>query len=248
MQRQQRDRAKNVRAWLILSLGLLLPFPGSAWQSSPGLGPGSAASASRSEAATASVEARSAHTRIVSLTDEQGHRVYVDVIDLPLSGTLRGRSAGLQALIDQTASRFRVDPRLVHAVVRAESDYNPKAVSPKGAMGLMQLVPATAHRFGVANPFDPEQNLKGGVGYLRYLLNLFGNDVRLSLAAYNAGENSVLRRGGVPPYGETQRYVRKVTTLYHVADPTAASHTAGRSLAAPIYSYVDAKGVVHFEQ
>jgi soluble lytic murein transglycosylase-like protein len=95
--------------------------------------------------------------------------------------------ADIDKLVEQTASRFQVDPELVRAIVRVESGYDPKAVSSKGAMGLMQLIPATAQRFGVANPFDPKQNLEGGVNYLKYLLDLFGGDL-------NAFTGSLQRR------------------------------------------------------
>jgi soluble lytic murein transglycosylase-like protein len=156
--------------------------------------------------------------------------------------------AELDELIHHTASRFQVDPQLVHAIIKVESGYNPRAISPKGAMGLMQLIPATAQRFGVANSFDPKQNLEGGVTYLRYLLNLFGGDLALSLAAYNAGENAVLRSGGIPWIAETQSYVRKVTALYspRTLVPPAKQQKPSEPYKAPIYHYVDAYGVVHF--
>ena len=121
-------------------------------------------------------------------------------------------------MVEQTANRFKVDPELVHAIIRVESGYDPQAISSKGAMGLMQLIPATAQRFGVANPFDPKQNIEGGVNYLKYLLNLFGGNLPLSLAAYNAGEHTVQRSGGIPAIPETQNYVRKITGIYQPGD------------------------------
>lgn len=128
-----------------------------------------------------------------------------------------GRPAPVvEALIEQTAGRHEVDPRLVRSVVAVESNFNPYAVSPKGAQGLMQLMPATARRFGVANSFDPAANLEAGVKYLKYLQDLF-QDERLALAAYNAGEGAVQRHKGVPPYAETQDYVEKVRRLYGAA-------------------------------
>lgn len=117
----------------------------------------------------------------------------------------------IHGLIDETAKRHGVDPALVHSVIRVESNYQQKAISPKGAQGLMQLIPETAERYGVANAFEPSQNLEGGVRYLKYLTDRFGGDLRLALAAYNAGEGAVDRFGGVPPYRETQQYVTKVT-------------------------------------
>jgi len=117
-------------------------------------------------------------------------------------------------LIDQVAHRMRLDRALVHAVVYVESGYDPRAVSRRGAVGLMQLMPATARRYGVRDRYDPGQNVYGGVRYLRDLLYQFRNVV-LALAAYNAGENAVLRaRNRVPPFTETRRYVRKVLSRY----------------------------------
>jgi len=151
-------------------------------------------------------------------------------------------------LIHKTAARHHVDPQLVEAVVRVESDGNPLALSSKGAQGLMQLIPATAQRLGIKDPYDPRQNVEGGVSYLRYLLDRFGGDVPLALAGYNAGENSVLRSGGVPPFKETRAYVRRVNELYGAGTGLAeSSEAAGATPAAsPIYRYVDDQGVVHY--
>ncbi|MFP4273057.1 MAG: lytic transglycosylase domain-containing protein [Halothiobacillaceae bacterium] len=117
-------------------------------------------------------------------------------------------------LVRQTARQHGVDPALVRAVIHAESAFDPRAVSPKGAAGLMQLMPATADRFGVADVFDPQENIRGGVTYLAFLLRLFEGDQRLALAAYNAGEGAVRKHHGIPPYEETVRYVSKVTELH----------------------------------
>jgi soluble lytic murein transglycosylase-like protein len=118
-------------------------------------------------------------------------------------------------LIDRVARENRIHPALLHAVVRAESSYDPGAISRKGAVGLMQLMPETARRYGVYDRWDPHSNLAGGARYLRDLIDLFGNDLRLALAAYNAGENAVRKYGNqVPPYQETRDYVRKVISLF----------------------------------
>jgi soluble lytic murein transglycosylase-like protein len=117
-------------------------------------------------------------------------------------------------LIRHLAPRFEVDFRFALAIARAESNFDPMALSPKNAMGLMQLIPDTAARFGVKNAFDPEQNVRGGLAYLRWLLDRFGGDVALASAAYNAGEGAVDRHGGVPPFRETQQYVQRILHFY----------------------------------
>ncbi len=122
-------------------------------------------------------------------------------------------NALLADLARMTAERYGVNPKLVAAVIEVESGWNPRAVSPKGAKGLMQLMPKTAARFGVRDIFDPHENVDAGTRYLRLLLDLFGGNVRLALAAYNAGEEAVTKYGGIPPYAETQAYVPKVLSL-----------------------------------
>ena len=117
-------------------------------------------------------------------------------------------------LIRRLAPRFDVDYRLALAIARAESNLDPSAVSPKNAQGLMQLIPDTAARFGVRNAFDPEQNVRGGLAYLRWLLERFNGSVALASAAYNAGEGAVEKHGGVPPYAETQNYVQRILHFY----------------------------------
>ena len=116
--------------------------------------------------------------------------------------------------VDQIAPYYGIDPELVMAVIRAESAFNAKAVSNKNAQGLMQLIPETAQRFGVKDSWDPIQNIKGGTAYLRWLLRHFDGKVDLVLAAYNAGEGAVERYHGVPPYRETQEYVKRILTWY----------------------------------
>jgi soluble lytic murein transglycosylase-like protein len=135
---------------------------------------------------------------------------------------LQANSHGHQASaeeIDQSivmaAARHNVDPNLVRAVVKVESNFNSNAVSRTGAMGLMQLMPKTARELKVKNPFDPQQNVDAGVRHLKYLLENYNGDVNLTLAAYNAGEGAVRRSAGVPHFAETQDYVRKITHLYY---------------------------------
>jgi len=120
----------------------------------------------------------------------------------------------LDRIVREAAERHRVDPALVKAVIDTESGWNPRAISNKGAVGLMQLIPGTAQRFGVGNLLDPAQNVEGGTSYLKTLLDRYNGDLMKSLAAYNAGENAVDRSGGVPAYPETRNYVRKVTDAY----------------------------------
>jgi soluble lytic murein transglycosylase-like protein len=128
---------------------------------------------------------------------------------------MQRRKERLHPIIQRTAAESLLEPALVHAVVRAESAYRADAVSPKGAVGLMQLMAATAERYGVSDRYDPEQNLRGGTRYLRDLLVMFDDDLELALAAYNAGENAVIRYGHrIPPYDETQDYVRKVVRFF----------------------------------
>jgi soluble lytic murein transglycosylase-like protein len=120
----------------------------------------------------------------------------------------------LTQMVVEEARQFRLDPRLVLAVMRAESNFDPLAKSPRGAQGLMQLIPETAERFNVRNAFDPLENLRGGMAYLRWLLAYYRGDVPLTLAAYNAGEGAVDRFRGVPPYAETIAYVQRIRALY----------------------------------
>jgi len=117
------------------------------------------------------------------------------------------------AWVEQLAPKYKLDPKLVLAVITVESNFDPRALSPKDARGLMQLIPATAERFGVKDVWDPVDNLHGGMAYLRWLLDYFDGDVTLALAGYNAGEQVVKRHGGVPPYPETRAYVRNVSRL-----------------------------------
>jgi soluble lytic murein transglycosylase-like protein len=125
------------------------------------------------------------------------------------------RVAVYDTIVDEVSRTYGLESALLHAVISVESRYNPKAVSRKGAVGLMQLMPQTAKRYGVADAFDPRQNLDGGAQYLKDLLRMFNNNLSLALAAYNAGEQAVMKHGNrIPPYGETQRYVPLVLDFY----------------------------------
>lgn len=125
-----------------------------------------------------------------------------------------GEREWIDSIVEQAALRHEVDPNLVRAIVRVESNFNPHAVSRKGAIGLMQLMPYTARSLNVSNPFDPRQNVDAGVRHFKKLLDSYGGNLELSLAAYNAGSSAVHRSGGVPRYAETQNYVKKITELY----------------------------------
>jgi soluble lytic murein transglycosylase-like protein len=138
--------------------------------------------------------------------------------------TAASKTSRWDSAIEEHAAANRVRPELVHAVIQVESAYNPRARSNKGAMGLMQLMPDTAADLGVVNPYDPEQNIRGGVAYLRQLLDKFGGNEELALAAYNAGPGAVSRYGdNVPPYRETQQYVDKVRSRTSVLGATNAT-------------------------
>jgi soluble lytic murein transglycosylase-like protein len=167
---------------------------------------------------------------VVHLTDRPPTRSYkliysgkAPALPLALAPNFYGKSysgmskkaAEYDGLIQTTAQRYQLDPALLHAVIKTESAYNSDAISPKGAVGLMQLMPAAAKRYGVKDRYDPEDNIGGGARYLRDLLKLFKQDKKLALAAYNAGENAVIRHGNkIPPYKETRYYVAKVIDLY----------------------------------
>jgi len=142
-----------------------------------------------------------------------------EVLDAPVEPGAGPRD--LRALAEAAARKHRLDPALVLAVVSVESAFRPDAVSPKGAQGLMQLMPGTAASLGVRDPFDPEQNLDGGARYLRGLVEQYGGNLVKALAAYNAGAGAVSRHGGVPPYRETREYVKRVLRRYQSAEAQA---------------------------
>lgn len=150
----------------------------------------------------------------------------------------------IDAAIDQAAARHNVDPSLVRAVIKVESNFNPNAVSRKGAMGLMQLMPQTARQLNVSNPFDPEQNVDAGVRHLKKLMESYGGDLKLSLAAYNAGAGAVARSAGVPHIAETRNYVKRITQLY-LGESDPESHILGGPAHDPVRVQRDARGVLY---
>ncbi|MCB1575700.1 MAG: lytic transglycosylase domain-containing protein, partial [Xanthomonadales bacterium] len=154
---------------------------------------------------------------------QHGRRIALHLVPVP--------NAEHAAMIRRHADRERLSPRLVQALVQVESGYNPRAVSSKGAQGLMQLMPETSRELAVDDPFDPDQNLRGGTRYLRSMLDRFG-DLQMALAAYNAGPTAVSRFGGIPPYAETQGYVRRILGLFH-GDPDVEVPVVGSAPSQP---------------
>ena len=194
---------------------------------------------------------------LYSYTDDNGVRVFTNIApkdpvkDLVITGSPPSPdffdsdtgSGSVDEIIEKYAKYYSLDPSLIRSIIKTESDFNPMAVSPKGARGLMQLMPETAKRLGVENSFDPEQNIHGGVRHFRSLLDTFDNDLVLSLAAYNAGENLVQRLGRVPEIKETRNYVQSVTKLYgksdlNLQDPEDTKHP-------PAFRFYDDSGTLH---
>ena len=176
-----------------------------------------------------------AHSHIYTYVDADGQRHYTDVPDnnryrlLVLSpqdrtassdrydSALLAKAGRYDSIIEKAALSASVEPNLLRAVIVVESGFNSRAVSKRGAVGLMQLMPATATRFGASNPYDPGENVHAGARYLKFLIDRFGQDVRLALAAYNAGEDAVERNGGrIPPFTETMAYVPRVLKIYRM--------------------------------
>jgi soluble lytic murein transglycosylase-like protein len=176
-----------------------------------------------------------AHTRIYMYVDAEGVRHYTDMPDanpyrllvlsphaLTESGdhynaSMLARAAQYDSIIEKAALSAAVEPNLLRAVIVVESGFNSRALSKRGAVGLMQLMPATASRFGVSDLYDPKENIHAGATYLKFLMNRFGQNIRLALAAYNAGEDAVDRNGGqIPPFSETMAYVPKVLKIYRM--------------------------------
>ena len=190
--------------------------------------------------------------RITNAPDEKGYHAMMNSGG-PGSATV-SVSGPYAEQIRRASNQYGIDPNLVRAVIATESNFDPKAVSPKGARGLMQLMPGTARRFGVEDIHDPQQNIQGGVQYLRHLLDLFGGDLVLALAAYNAGEGVVQNLGRVPQYRETRDYVDRILARYgrspktdvRAGEPVAPARTQSARRRAPIYSGVSSDGTLVF--
>jgi len=186
---------------------------------------------------------RAARSAAAEVNEYLGHESSQSANAKIAAANFRGGAAtagDIDSAIEQAAARHNVDPNLVRAVVKVESNFNPNAVSRKGAMGLMQLMPSTARQLKVQNPFDPEQNVDAGVRHLKQLLESYGGDIKLTLAAYNAGAGAVARSSGVPRYAETQNYVRRITNLYY----GGSDFNSGASRD-PVRVQRDERGVLH---
>lgn len=205
--------------------------------------------------------------QIASVTDGTGRRMFINsepppiklvaskphtTIYMPSEISFLGRNRpavnidrdGVEALVREAAGRHHVDPALVRAVIETESNWNPGAVSRKGAVGLMQLIPTTAQRFGVNDAFNPKQNVDAGVHYLKTLLERYTGNLDLALAAYNAGEGAVDRAHGVPSFRETRSYVQKVQDAYF--RPGSGRLDSAYTRANPIHRQVDTSGRIIF--
>jgi soluble lytic murein transglycosylase-like protein len=193
-------------------------------------------------AGTASM--RAARSAAAEVSQYFGHESVQSANAKIVAANARGHQASqdeIDSSIVMAAARHNVDPNLVRAVVKVESNFNSNAVSRKGAMGLMQLMPSTARSLKVNNPFDPDQNVDAGVRHLKQLLENYGGNVDLTLAAYNAGSGAVARSAGIPHFAETQNYVRRITNLYYGGfdlSPSGPRHD-------PVRVQRDARGVLY---
>jgi hypothetical protein len=204
------------------------PRRGSTISSTPALSPASGASSS---------------LLVNRFSDNETSYAEAKPMEIPVAP--KSTETRYDGIIAKSAERHHVDPALVKAVISQESGWNPQAISPKGAVGLMQLIPGTAQRYGAHNSFDPVQNVEAGTSYLKSLLDRYDNNLDKTLAAYNAGENAVDRNGGVPAYPETQKYVQKVSDRYF--QPSSGRNTSlWTPPRTPLRKTVDSKGRVTF--
>jgi len=176
-------------------------------------------------------------TKIYSYINEKGKVVYTNSPSISYDRYYLNEEKikSYENFIKNIASAYQIDSKLIHAIIIAESNYNPYAVSKKGAKGIMQLMPSTAKRYGVKQIFDPVENIIGGVKYLKDLLEIFDGDLKYALAAYNAGENMIKYYNGIPPFEETRFYVEKVLSIY--------DKVGGKRFA---YKYKDLKDKIHY--
>jgi soluble lytic murein transglycosylase-like protein len=203
----------------------------------------------------------SGEDKIQAFVNPYGKVVFTNLVDNTSSAPAVRQAAesgaddmpsSLKPLVDTISANHGVDAALVRAVMKTESNFNRYAVSNKGALGLMQLIPSTGRRYGVRDFFDPQQNIDGGVRHLKFLLEKFNGDLDLSLAAYNAGENLVEKLGRVPSIPETTNYVRRIRAIYKKKSAPVVANAGSPAAATPgqesskIFKTVDSRGVVHF--
>ena len=193
-------------------------------------------------ASTVSPAAHSRVTTVVRADDRSGHLVRMVEVKPAIVAPLKPvadsmDSAELIAMINRIATEEGVEDSLVHSVILAESNYNPSAVSPKGAQGIMQLIPETARRFGVSDAFNPHDNILGGVKYLKFLLDYYQNDYVRAIAAYNAGEKAVDRYNGIPPFSETRNYVYRVARNLKAARASRTTTQNTGTSTTPVETY-----------
>ena len=195
-------------------LALLIPICWSSILITPGIASAQIYIGTNAEGTSVLSNFRAAETSELLVPAPATERVEARQAEAPRIRALRIPRI-FKVMVEEIAREYRIDPNLLHAVIRVESGYDPRALSPKGARGLMQLMPATARRFGTSDTFDPRENVRAGAQYLVWLLGLFKGDIELALAGYNAGEQAVVRAGyRVPDYPETRNYVPKVLRYY----------------------------------
>lgn len=179
---------------------------------------------------------------------KKANKVLKDTTSTPISAEQTINNSELNSIVHEKAEIYNIDPSIIKAVIETESNWNSRAISNKGAMGLMQLMPSTAIDMNVSNPFDPEENIEGGTKYLKYLLEKFNGDLILALAAYNAGPKAVEKYGYVPPYTETKQYVKKVLDRYNGSTNLSNGNNSAKrgSKNTPIYKIELNDGTVLF--